>query len=104
MRCHNLVWHQELPTWVTSGNWTSETLSAAMQLHIHTLVTHWGGACYSWDVVNEPVDDDATMRKTIFYNVIGPDYVALAFQYAAEAVTATGKDIKLYLNDYNIEQ
>lgn len=75
-----------------------------MQLHIHTLVTHWGAACYSWDVVNEPVDDDATMRKTIFYNVIGPGYVALAFQYAAEAVAATGKDIKLYLNDYNIEQ
>lgn len=103
VRCHNLVWHTELPDWVSSGNWTNVTLAAAMQLHIHTLITHWGSRCYSWDVVNEPIDDDATMRKTIFYNVIGPDYVSMAFAYAAAAVAETGADIKLYLNDYNIE-
>ena len=57
VRCHNLVWSSQISDWVTSGTWTAATLTAVMKNHIYNLVTHWGNRCYSWDVVNEAVDD-----------------------------------------------
>jgi endo-1,4-beta-xylanase len=53
LRCHNLVWHSQLPPWVTGGNFTNATLIEVMESHIKKLVTHWKGDCYQWDVVNE---------------------------------------------------
>jgi len=53
VRCHNLVWTAELPTWVSGGSWTNETLLAVMQTHITKEIEAYGDGCYSWDVVNE---------------------------------------------------
>jgi endo-1,4-beta-xylanase len=53
LRCHTLVWHSQLPAWVTSSNFTNATLIQVMESHIKKLATHWNGACYQWDVVNE---------------------------------------------------
>ncbi|KAL9072478.1 MAG: hypothetical protein Q9157_005080 [Trypethelium eluteriae] len=99
LRCHNLVWYQEAPSWVTSGSWTNASLIAAMQAHITNEVTHYKGQCYAWDVVNEALNDDGTYRQWELYNVIGPAYIPLAF----EAAAAADPDVKLYYNDYNIE-
>ncbi|KAJ1541914.1 hypothetical protein HK405_010333, partial [Cladochytrium tenue] len=99
LRCHTLVWYQQLPSWVTGGTWTNATLIAAMQNHIKNEVTHYAGQCYAWDVVNEAFNDDGTYRTSIFYQVIGPAYIPLAFQAAA----AADPTAKLYYNDYNIE-
>lgn len=103
VRCHNLCWMYELPDWVTNGNWTSATLSAVLVNHITTIVEHWSDRCYSWDVVNEALNYDGTFMNSIFYQVIGEEYFFTAFQAASDAVAATGKDIKLYYNDYGIE-
>lgn len=103
MRCHNLVWISELPDWVTSGNWTSATLTAVLIKHITTIVEHWSDRCYSWDVVNEALNSNGTFMDSIFYQVIGEEYFFTAFKAASDAVAATGKDIKLYYNDYGIE-
>ena len=108
IRCHNLVWASQLPSWITGRTWTAadnSTLQEIMKNHITNLVTHWADACYAWDVVNEPLNDDATAtyKSSPFYSAIGPAYIPLAFQYAEQAVKATGKDIKLYLNEYNNE-
>ncbi|KAI9703516.1 MAG: hypothetical protein M1820_005820 [Bogoriella megaspora] len=99
LRCHNLVWYQEAPSWVTSGTWTNATLIAAMQAHITNEVTHYKGQCYAWDVVNEALNDDGTFREWELYNIIGPAYIPLAF----EAAAAADPTVKLYYNDYNIE-
>jgi len=103
LRCHNLIWNSQLSDWVTEGNWTRETLTAAMKVHIQSLITHWGGTCYAWDVINEAFASNGSFSQSIWYDVIGPDYFPLAFQFAQEAVEATGQDIKLYYNDYGIE-
>lgn len=103
VRCHNLVWESELANFVYDGNWTNATLTAVMKAHITNVVEHYGGRCYSWDVVNEALNGDGTYTDNIWYQYIGEAYVPLAFKFAEAAVKKTKADIKLYYNDYGIE-
>ncbi|KEQ86547.1 glycoside hydrolase [Aureobasidium pullulans EXF-150] len=111
VRCHNLNWYNQLPNWVTSGTWTNETLTAVLINHVTHLVEYFGDRCYAWDVVNEALSDsgtgnladNSTWRSDIWYNTIGPNYVAVAFKAAEAAVKANKLKVKLYYNDYNIE-
>jgi endo-1,4-beta-xylanase len=103
LRCHNLVWNSQLSDFVINGTWTAETLTEVMRNHITTLITHWQDVCYAWDVINEALASNGSFSSSIWYDTIGPDYFHLAYQFAQEAVEATGKDIKLYYNDYGIE-
>lgn len=103
VRCHNLIWHTSLPPWVKNGNWTSETLTAVMKDHITTVVQHYGDRCYSWDVVNEALALDGTWSSSLYYEVIGPEYFYLAFQFAQEAAAAIQSKVKLYYNDWGLE-
>ncbi|KAB8304329.1 hypothetical protein EYC80_003739 [Monilinia laxa] len=99
LRCHNLVWYNQLPSWVTSGTWTNATLIDVLKNHIKNEVTYYKGKCYAWDVVNEAFNDDGTWRSFAFYDTIGPEYIPIAFETAA----LYDPDVKLYYNDYNIE-
>ncbi|KAH7350522.1 glycoside hydrolase superfamily [Rhexocercosporidium sp. MPI-PUGE-AT-0058] len=99
LRCHTLVWHQQLPSWVTGGTWTAATLTAALQNHITNEVTHYKGQCFAWDVVNEALNDNGTFRNSVFFRVIGQDYIKIAF----EAAAAADPDVKLYYNDFGTE-
>ncbi|KAH8878827.1 family 10 glycosyl hydrolase [Thozetella sp. PMI_491] len=99
LRCHTLVWHSQLPSWVSSGSWTNATLASVIQTHIAAEVGHYKGQCYAWDVVNEAIDDSGNWRTSVFYNVMGTSFLPVAFAAAAAADPAA----KLYYNDYNIE-
>lgn len=101
--CDNLVWVAEVSEWVLNGNWTAETLTEVMRNHIIKVITHWGDRCHGWEVVNEPLAANGSFAPSVWYDNIGPEYFFLAFQFAMEAVQMTGKDIKLFFNDYNIE-
>lgn len=99
VRGHNLVWDQQLPSWVTNGQWTNATLTAALENHIATVAGRYKGQFYAWDVVNEPLNDNGTLGSDIFSQVIGPEYIAIALR----AARAADPDVKLYINDFNIE-
>lgn len=101
---HNLVWHEQVPAWVfrdAKGNLLRrDALLARMREHIHTVVGRYKGRIQSWDVVNEALNEDGTLRQSLWLKIIGPDYIEKAFQYAHEADPAA----ELTYNDYNLEK
>lgn len=53
VRGHTLVWHQQVPAWVTNGGYSPDTLRAILKEHIDNVVGHFRGKLTAWDVVNE---------------------------------------------------
>ncbi len=99
VRGHTLVWHEQLPDWLKIGNYDSQELSDLLEDHIKTLVGRYKGRIQYWDVVNEAIDWDGSMRDTLWLQNLGPDYIDKAFEWAHEA----DPDAKLYYNDYGAE-
>lgn len=94
---HTLIWHSQLSRFFRDKK-TPEELAAAMESHINTVAGRYAGKTVSWDVVNEAVEDDGSLRKSTFLNVMGEDYLALAFKLAAKA----DPNAELYYNDYSM--
>ncbi len=96
IRGHTLVWHSTNPDWIMNGNWTRDELIAVLRDHIHTVVGHYKGRIAVWDVANEFFRfPDGKYQDSIWLDVIGPDYVEMAFQWAHEA----DPDALLFYND-----
>jgi endo-1,4-beta-xylanase len=99
---HNLVWHSQTPRWVwdaPDGTLADRaTMLARLQTHIATVVGRYKGRIRGWDVVNEALNEDGTLRDSPWRRGIGDDYVAQAFQFARE----TDPNAELYYNDYNL--
>src|SRR5262245_55056736 len=73
MRGHTLIWHNQVPGWLTNGNFTRDQMIAIMRDHIFTVVGRYRGMIASWDVVNEAIDDaNGAMRNSIWLQRIGP--------------------------------
>lgn len=100
---HPLVWHSQTPSWVfvdeNGKPLDRETLLQRMREHIYSVVGRYKGRIQAWDVVNEVLSDDGTLRDSPWYTIIGEDYIEKAFQYAHEA----DPDAELYYNDYSLE-
>jgi endo-1,4-beta-xylanase len=99
VRGHTLVWHNQLPSWLTSGTFTPDQLRTILRQHIFAEVGHFKGRIWQWDVVNEAFNDDGTYRDTIWLRNLGPGYIADAFRWAHQA----DPNALLFLNDYNVE-
>ncbi|HEX7846933.1 MAG TPA: endo-1,4-beta-xylanase, partial [Chitinophagaceae bacterium] len=104
LRGHCLVWHNQTPRWfftdsATGKQVTKEVLLERMKEHITTVVSRYKGAIYAWDVVNEAISDkpDEFYRPSLFYTIIGEEFIAKAFEYAH----AADPDALLFYNDYN---
>lgn len=100
---HTLVWHSQVPRWVfedAEGKpLTRDALIERMHDHIRTVVGRYKGRIKGWDVVNEALNEDGTLRQSPWMKIIGPDYLAMAFRFAHEA----DPDAQLYYNDYSLE-
>ena len=100
---HTLIWHSRTPPWVfkdEKGNQLGrEALLKRMRDHIQAIVGRYKGRIKGWDVVNEALNEDGTMRQTPWMKIIGADYIVKAFQYAHEA----DPEAQLYYNDYSLE-
>jgi len=99
VNAHNLIWHSQLPSFMR-GMQDADSVRQYFVNHITTVASRYDGKIYSWDVVNEALNEDGTMRNSIFLQKLGDDYVVEAFRLAQKAAPNT----KLYYNDYNIEQ
>ncbi len=98
---HTLCWHNQVPDWVFkdgASTASKELVLSRLRTHITTVMTHFRGKIYGWDVVNEAIDDGGEMYKNnIWYQICGQDYIFQAFETARTA----DPEAKLYYNDYS---
>jgi endo-1,4-beta-xylanase len=99
VRGHTLVWHRQLASWLTSGSWTRDEARALLTDHVARVVGHYKGRLLAWDVVNEALADDGTLRAGFWLDNAGREYIELAFRAARDADPGA----MLFYNDYNIE-
>jgi endo-1,4-beta-xylanase len=102
---HTLVWHNQLPGWMSSMSGSTQ-VEQAMRRHIENVMGHFKDRVHTWDVVNEAVITDSDtgvgnprMRPSVFFNALGENFLDLAFEIAHEQ----DPDAKLYYNDYSID-
>jgi endo-1,4-beta-xylanase len=96
---HTLIWHSQLPVFMRKMQ-DADSVKQYFEKHITTVASRYDGKVYSWDVVNEALNEDGSLRNSVFLQKLGEDYIVDAFRLAQKAAPNT----KLYYNDYNIEQ
>lgn len=102
VRGHCLVWHKQIPRWMSDTTLTREEMLEVLENHITTIVSRYKGRVHEWDVVNEAIDTEETnnYRRTVWYRTIGPEYIDSAFVYAHRA----DPEAVLYYNDFSAEE
>ncbi len=105
VRGHTLVWYSQTDDWFyrdsTGAYLSKEKMLERMKWYIHSLLHHYQGRVYCWDVVNEAIayqEDDFYREDIDWYRVCGPEYIEKAFIYARQA----DPEVKLFYNDYNL--
>ena len=96
---HTLIWHSQLPNFIR-GIKSSDSIRTFFTDHIKTVAGRYKGKVFSWDVVNEALNEDGTLRNSVFLKHLGEGYLVDAFRLAQEASPKT----ELYYNDYNNEK
>ncbi|KAI1334035.1 glycoside hydrolase family 10 protein [Xylariaceae sp. FL0016] len=98
LRGHTLLWYQQLPSYVEAIT-AADELQALIEDHVATVVGRYAGQIRSWDVVNEIFTEAGELRDCVFTQVLGEDFVRIAFEAARKADPAA----KLYISDFHLE-
>ncbi len=96
---HVLAWELQQPAWLIEGERSRAQWIDILCRHIKTVVGHYRGVIYAWDVVNEPFQNSGELRDTLWLRVIGPEYIAMAFYWARQA----DPNAILVLNEHSAE-
>lgn len=99
LNAHTLIWHSQLPAFAQHIQ-SPDSFKIFFENHIKTVASRYSGRIFSWDVVNEALNEDGNLRNSIFLQKLGPDYITEAFRLTAQASPNT----ELYYNDYNNEK
>ena len=96
---HTLIWYESIPNFLKDFKGTNEAFETIIEKYITNVVSRYKGKVDSWDVVNEAIADGTSdLRKSVFLERMGPDYVKKCFQYAKNA----DQEVKLFYNDYGL--
>jgi endo-1,4-beta-xylanase len=96
---HNFIWHSQLAQFVNQIQ-SKDSLKTFMENHIMTIGKRYDKKVHGWDVINEAIEEDGTLRKSVFLNLLGEEYLVESFRLAQNATPNS----ELYYNDYNIER
>ncbi|MEP6913323.1 MAG: endo-1,4-beta-xylanase [bacterium] len=106
VRGHCLLWSEYNPAWLSKGGFTPQQLSNLLQQHITTVMKHYSGKVFAWDVVNESFLANGKIESSIWYDSPGiglkgkgTAYIEQAFRWAR----AADPDALLFYNDYDTE-
>jgi endo-1,4-beta-xylanase len=99
VRGHVLVWHNQIPPWVNEQDFTPDQLRDILREHVIETARHFRGKLYEWDVLNEALNEDGTLRDTIWLRNLGAGYIADVFRWARKG----DRNVKLFYNDFNLE-
>jgi endo-1,4-beta-xylanase len=106
VRGHTLVWHRQVPAWISAGQNSPSQLSDILKDHIASVLSRYQGKVYAWDVVNEAFNDDGSMRSTVWYDQPGIGFREKQTKYIEQALEwahAVDPQAKLFYNDYDAE-
>ncbi len=110
VRGHTLIWYSQTPEWIFHQDFDMnkplvdrDTMLARMESIIRQVFSQLNKSgyldmFYAYDVVNEAIMDDGTYRNSLWYQVIGADYIWYAFSYADKYAS---ESVKLFYNDFN---
>jgi endo-1,4-beta-xylanase len=110
VRGHTLVWHNQLPGWLTTGvangSIDNTQLKALLHKHIVDEVSHFRGKIWQWDVANEMFANawdphalpDGINADDFWVQHLGEGIIADAFRWAH----AADPHALLFYNDFNI--
>lgn len=96
MRGHTLIWAKP-GSWIPGFVWgykRAGQMEWFMQRYISAVMKHFDYP-YVWDVVNEALENDGSIRKNQPFYVV-KDFICKAFNWAHEA----NPKPKLFINDY----
>ncbi|WP_289063444.1 endo-1,4-beta-xylanase [uncultured Zobellia sp.] len=94
---HTLLWHSQIGQWMNSVK-DSAQMANYIKEHVTTVADRYKGKIDSWDVVNEALNEDGSLRESVFLEVMGERYLEFAFKIAEKADPSA----ELYYNDYNM--
>src|SRR3984893_6618454 len=106
VRGHCLLWSEHNPSWLSKGTFTPEQLSELLREHITTVMKHYSGRVFAWDVVNEAFLANGAIEPSIWYDGPGIGFAGKGTAYIEQAFRwARAADPKalLFYNDYDTE-
>lgn len=95
---HTLLGRTDVPRWV-DPQWSADQLRAVLRDHVTAVVSRYRGRVWAWDVINEALDEDGSLRDTLWLRKLGPGYIAEVFRWAH----AADPGARLFINDYGVE-